>query len=70
MQEENITFALLSAMATFTAVFFIYLGSLHGAVEVENFGWQLLIGWWLLPGGFWILTLILQDKDTEKNIEV
>ncbi|EDY36313.1 hypothetical protein ABOONEI_2300 [Aciduliprofundum boonei T469] len=62
MDKGDLVFALLSAMATFAAVAIIYLGSLSGAKDVENTGWQILIGWWLLFGTFWVLTLVLQPK--------
>ena len=69
MGKGNLIFAALNAMATFAAVAIIYLGSLSDAKDVETVGWQLLIVWWLLPGLFWLLTLILQDKNTQKNME-
>ena len=69
MDKGNLLFAGLSAMATFAAVAIIYLGSLHGAKDMETVGWQMLIAWWLVPGLFWLLTLILQDKNTQKDME-
>ena len=70
MDKGDLLFGLLSTMATFAAVAIIYLGSLHGAKDMENVGWQMLIAWWLAPGVFWVLTLILQDDNTQKNMEV
>ncbi|EDY34253.1 hypothetical protein ABOONEI_2479 [Aciduliprofundum boonei T469] len=62
MDKGDLVFAALSAMATFAAVAIIYLGSLSGSEEVKTVGWQMLIAWWLAPGAFWLLTMILQDK--------
>ena len=64
MSKLNLAFAALNAMATFAAVAIIYLGSLSGAKDVENAGWQLLIVWWLVPGLFWLLTIILNPRSS------